>query len=86
MKFGSKKFPEFSPPFHSSQEFLQSKYSLGRISEVHWITLPEFVCISSYEKTAEIQPDMVEVEVTVYGRHYRVHPERHEAKQYGIEA
>lgn len=47
MKFGSKKFPEFSPPFPSSQEFLQSKYSLGRISEVHWITLPEFVCIST---------------------------------------
>ena len=35
-----------------------------------------------YEKTTKIQPDMVEAEVTLYGRHYRIHPERQEARQY----
>ena len=54
MKFGSKKFPEFSPPFPSSQEFLQSKYSQGRISEVHWITLPKFVSTKKLQRFNQI--------------------------------
>ena len=54
MKFGSKKFPEFSLPFPSSQEVLQSKYSQGRISEVHWITLPKFVSTKKLQRFNQI--------------------------------
>ena len=42
-----------------------------------WLSLLVYV-----QKTTKIQQDMVEAEVTLYGRHYRIHPERQEARQY----